>query len=225
MNKIICVIALLLFIHDPFASHAQTFNWGSLKKDQQHLISGYAGVEYGVVFGVGYSYQLKSRWPVLLSAEYSFPSGEKLFDDFKTKIGGQVKLYQSGKFHFVGNIYGVFRGYGSDFVRLLNFGADISAIAGYYKQKWFVAGKAGFDKAIITHFKHTDSYKTLFPMARDGWYEPSTGGNFYYGLQTGYSFFKTDIYLETGKIVTQDFKTEPLIPFYLRLGFNWKIKR
>ena len=27
--------------------------------------------------------------------------------------------------------------------------------AGYYQRKWFVAGEAGFDKAIVTHFKHS----------------------------------------------------------------------
>ena len=45
---------------------------------------------------------------------------------------------------------------------------------------------------------------------------------FFIGLQTGFSFKKHDIYLTAGKIITQDFKTTPLIPFYTKLGYNMK---
>ena len=100
----------------------------------------------------------------------------------------------------------------------------MGVIAGYYKQKWFVAGEAGFDKAIVTHFKHTATYKQNFPSVQDGWYEPATGGNFYYGLQTGYSFRRNDIYLKAGKILTQDFNTTPMVPFYLQVGYNIWLK-
>jgi hypothetical protein len=209
----------------PTISFSQTLNWAGLKKDQKHISNINAGVEHGVIFGAGYGYQLKSRLPVVLNAEYSFPGGQKLFDDFKTKIGGQVQFYKTGNFDFSAKFYGVFRRYESDFTRLLNFGTDLSATAGYYKSKWFVAGEAGFDKAIVTHFKHSDRYKAIYPLVKDGWYEPSTGGNFYYGLQTGYSFRKTDIYIKAGKIITQDFKTLPLIPFSFQLGINRKITR
>ncbi|HET9434749.1 MAG TPA: hypothetical protein VFO37_13370, partial [Chitinophagaceae bacterium] len=74
-------------------------------------------------------------------------------------------------------------------------------------------------------FKHTDSYKALYPLVKEGWYEPSTGGNFYCGLQGGYSFKRSDIYLKAGKIVEQDFQTNPLVSFSFQLGHNWKIPR
>lgn len=223
MKKIIIIIAILLY--RPDIGMSQNLNWKNLKKDQKHIFNINTGVEHGVIFGVGYGYQLKSRLPIVLNAEYSFPGGEKLFDDLKTKIGGQIRFYKTGNINFSAKFYGVFRRYESDFTRLLNFGSDLSATAGYYKPKWFVAGEAGFDKAIVTHFKHTQSYKALYPLAKDGWYEPSAGGNFYYGLQTGYSFKKTDIYLKAGKIINQDLQTNPLIPFSVQLGFNWKITR
>ncbi len=223
MKKILIIVSIIL--SRPVIGLSQTLNWKNLKKDQQHIFNINTGIEHGLIFGAGYGYQLKSGLPIVLNAEYSFPGGEKLFDDFKTRIGGQVRFYQTGNIHFSAKFYGVFRRYESNFVRLLNFGTDLSATAGYYKSKWFVAGEAGFDKAIVTHFKHTDSYKAIYPMVKDGWYEPSTGGNFYYGLQTGYSFKKSDIYLKVGKIVAQDFKTKPLLPFSIQLGFNWKIIR
>ncbi|MGQ0737881.1 MAG: hypothetical protein ACT4OJ_02370 [Bacteroidota bacterium] len=223
MKKIFIIITF--FLYRPDIGLSQNLNWQNLKKNQKHIFNINTGVEYGLIFGLGYGYQLISRLPIVLNAEYSFPGGEKLFDDFKTKIGGQIRLYRTGNINFSAKLYGLFRRYESDFARLLNFGTDLSATAGYYKSKWFVAGEAGFDKAIVTHFKHTESYKTLYPGVKDGWYEPATGGNFYYGLQTGYSFKKTDIYLKAGKIVTQDFQTRPLIPFSVQLGFYWKITR
>jgi hypothetical protein len=223
MKQIKLIILIAVFFYKPAAGFSQTLNWGNFKKNQQHIFNVNAGIEHGLIFGVGYGHQLKSKLPVVLNAEYSFPSGRKLFDDFKTKIGGQVRVYQTGNFHFSAKAYSVFRRYESDFVRLLNFGTEMSVIIGYYKLKWFVAGEAGFDKAIITHFKHTQSYKEIYPLVKDGWYEPATGGNFYYGLQAGYSFHKNDIYLKAGKIVSQDFQSDPVIPFSVQIGFNLKL--
>ena len=110
----------------------------------------------------------------------------------------------------------------NDFVRLVNFGSDMSGIVGYYRPKWFVAGEFGFDKAIVTHFRHSKAYKDQYPGVVDGWYEPATGGNLYYGLQAGFSFRKQDIFLRAGKILTQDYKTTPMVPIYGQLGYNIK---
>jgi len=223
MKKIKPFILIGACIYQPIIGLSQTLNWASLKKNQRNILNINASVEHGLIFGTGYAYQLKSQLPIVLNAEYSFPSGEKLFDDFKTKLGGQIKFYQTGNFLFSVKLRGVFRRYGSDFVRLVNFGSDLSATVGYYKSKWFVAGETGFDKAIVTNFKHSNSYKEIYPDVKDGWYEPATGGNFYYDLQTGYSFRKNEIYMKAGKIVNQDFQTNPVIPFTVQLGFNFKI--
>lgn len=83
-------------------------------------------------------------------------------------------------------------------------------------KKWFIAGETGFDKAIVTHFKHTKSYKEICPNVQDGWYEPSTGGNVYYGFQFGFSIKESDISVRVGQVVTQDFKTRPTLPFYFQ---------
>jgi hypothetical protein len=202
---------------------AQTLNWASLKEENKHIVNANLGVEYGAVYGAGYGYQFKTRlFPVVADVEYSFPSGDKIFDDFKTKIGGQIRWIAYHNFQFSTKIHGVFRRYENDFVAMSNFGSDISGIVGYYQVKWFVAGEAGFDKAIVTHFKHSQAYKDQYPGVVDGWYEPAAGGNFYYGLQAGFSFRKNDIYLRAGKVLTQNFKTTPLIPFYGQVGYNIK---
>lgn len=66
----------------------------------------------------------------------------------------------------------------------------------------------------------SQEYKDQFSNVVDGWNVSSAGGNFYYGLQAGVSFRKYDISLRGGKIITQDFKTSPLLPLYGQLGIN-----
>ena len=224
MKNISTYTGLLMSIIISVNAHSQSINWEALDKDQKHIININAGAEYGAVIGIGYGYQLKSRMPILLNVEYSFPTGEKLLDDFKTKIGGYIRLYEVGNFKFSAKIHGVFRRYENSSVRLLNFGSDMSAIAGYYKPKWYVAGEGGFDKAIVTHFKHSDAFKQNFPSVKNGWYEPATGGNFYYGLHTGFSFGRNDIYLKAGNVVAQDFSTKPMLPFYMQVGYNIRLR-
>ena len=61
-----------------------------------------------------------------------------------------------------------------------------------------------------------------YPEVKDGWYEPSVGGNYYYNLKGGYSFGKNDITIVAGKIISQDFKTKPLFPIFTQIGYNIK---
>ena len=218
-SKLIIAIAIILLSVNV---KAQTINWSSMDKQNRHLINANFGLEYGMIYGVGYGYYIPSKLPIVLNIEYSFPSGNKLIDDFKTKIGGKIRLYKVKNFQFSASAYGIYRRYETDFVRIQNFGSEFSGIAGFYTPKWFVAGKFGFDKAIVSHFKHSDAYKQNFPDVKNGWYEPATGGNFYYGLQAGISFKHSDITLDVGKLIAQDFSTKPLLPFYAQVGYNFK---
>jgi hypothetical protein len=218
-NKRISLLILAIVIST--AAFSQPVNWRSLKKDNKHMIHASAGLEYGVNFGLGYNYQLRSKFPILLGVEYSLPSGNDLADDFKAKIGGQMRFAIVNDFHFSARIQGIFRKYNNPMaVRLLNFGSDFAATIGYYKPKWFVATEAGFDKAIVTHFKHNKEYKQMYPSVMDGWYEPSTGGNFNYGVQAGYSFRNSEVTVKGGKLLSQDFKTAPSLPIYLKVGYS-----
>lgn len=203
--------------------NAQTINWVSLKEEYRHIVNANFGAEYGMIYGLGYGYHFHTKlFEIVPVVEYSFPSGNNIFDDFKTKVGVQVRWVEFGNFKFSTRIQGIFRRGENDFVRLLNFGSDMSGMIGYYHQKWFLAGETGFDKAIVTNFKHSQKYRDQFQEVVDGWYEPSTGGNFYFGAVVGFSFKAHDIYLRGGRILAQDFKTKPLLPFYLQLGYNFR---
>lgn len=202
---------------------AQTINWANLQEQNKHIVNAHVAVEHGLIYGAGYGYQFKNRlFPTVIAIDYSFPSGNNIFDDFKVKVGGQIRWVEFHDFQFSTRIQGVFRRYENDFVRLVNFGSDLSGVFGYYRSKWFVASEVGFDKAIVTHFKHSDLFKEQYAGVIDGWYEPATAGNFYYGLQAGYSFKKGDFYLKAGNILAQDFKTKPMLPSYIELGYTMK---
>ncbi|HAS44182.1 MAG TPA: hypothetical protein DCS93_27130 [Microscillaceae bacterium] len=205
-------------------SFAQSVNWQTLKNNR-HIAHIHTSWDHGLVYGLGYSYQLKLKTPILLQASYSLPSGNQLLDDFKVKLGGQVRFYKINYFQFSASLYALYRRFQNPLVRLQNFGTELSIVAGYYKSRWFIAGEFGFDKAVVTHFKHSDRFKTfIYTNVQDGWAEPATGGNFYYGLQAGVSFYKSDLVLKAGLVSEQSFQQTPIIPYYLQLGYNLKIK-
>lgn len=222
--KFLKIVIAVMLCCTGISSFSQNINWASLKEEQKHILHINTGWDYGLVYGAGYSYHLPSKLPVLLNASYSFPSGGKVFDDFKIKAGGQLAFYQVKNFKFSGSVHALYRRYENPLVRLQNVGAEISTVIGYYKPKWFASGEIGFDKAIVTHFKHSESFRdNVYAGVQDGWYKPTTGGNFNYGIQIGYSLPKIDLMFKIGKVVTQDFKTTPLIPYYTQLYVVYKI--
>jgi hypothetical protein len=223
MKKILLIVLSLTITSLYNTALSQTLNWKTLD-NTKHIINANFGLDYSVSYGIGYGYKLNTKLPIILSSNFSMPAGENLLDDFKNKIGGQICLLNKSNFIGSISIYGIYRKYQTQLVRLKNFGSDIKGTFGYYKPRWFTSAEIGFDKAIVTHFKHTQKYKDeIYADVVDGWYEPATGGNFYYGLQGGYSFKKIDIALNMGKVVAQDFKTSPSLPFYLKLGVNYRI--
>ncbi len=219
MKKIILGLLIAAYAH---SAYSQTINWNSV--NTKHLVSVGMGWDYSLNYSIGYAYQLETSIPVLLNGNFSIPSGKDLFDDVKLKSGVQILLLNQSRFKGSVTINGIYRTYKNPLVQLHNFGTELKGTCGFYKSKWFVAAEFGFDKAIVTHFKHSDSFKkAAFAEVKDGWYEPTSGGNFLYGIQTGWSFQKSDITFNIGKVATENFKSTPLIPYYLMLGFNYKI--
>ena len=219
--------AILLIIAFSFSKnkmYAQAINWENISKQNEHLVHANAGTEYGITAGLGYHRLIAvKRFPLWIGGECSIPSGNQLADDFKVRLGAQIRIAALNHFQFSARIQGISRRYHNQSVRLFNFGSDFAGTFGYYRKNWFLGAEAGFDKAIITNFKHSEWYKrNIYNNVQDGWYEPATGGNFYYGLQGGFSMKKIDITIKAGKILQQDFKSQPLLPFYGQLGVNFK---
>jgi hypothetical protein len=222
MKSINLMVASMAGFLLALSANGQTLNWQSLCDEQKHIVTLHAGTDYGMTIGAGYGYHLKAPLPIILNADFSMPSGQTIGDDFKSKAGVQIRVYEWKSLCFSAEVQGVFRRYESDYVRLLNFGSDLSGTLGFYRPHWFAAAQIGFDKAIVTHFKNSEIMQNDYPGIQNGWYQPSTGGIFYYGLQGGYSFSKADVYMKAGKVIEQDFRTSPLIPFYGQIGLSWK---
>jgi hypothetical protein len=219
MKKIPSAFIILVILMISKTSSAQQVNWRNLKDNQPHIITGYMGWDYSTVAGIGYGQKLKTTMPIVLNIEYSFPFGENVFDDFKTKLGGQAEVFKMDNFSVSVKVYGIFRRYENDFVRIASFGSEFSTNFGYYKANWYVAGEVGFDKAIATNIKNSDEMKAVYPDIQDGWYVP-TGGNFNFGIVSGYSYKSNDVYVKIGITMTQDLKTTPTVPYYLQIGYN-----
>lgn len=223
MKRLLFTVFLITLTSTYHTATSQTLNW-KIIDSTKHILNANFGLDYALAYGVGYGFKLNTNLPVVLNANVSIPAGDNMFDDFKTKIGGQIGLLN--KSNFVGSItlFGIYRKHQTQLVQLQNFGSEMKGAFGYYKPRWFTAVEVGFDKAIVTHFKHSQEYKDkIYADVVNGWYEPATGGNFYYGLQGGYSFKKLDITINVGKVISQDFKTPPLLPFHLNLGINYSI--
>src|SRR6185436_8846620 len=102
-------------------------------EEQKHIVNLHAGIDYGATLGVGYGNHVKSSLPLILNAEFSMPSGENLFDDFRSKTGVQARIFEWKSFCFSAEAQGIFRRYQTPYVRLLNFGSEFSGTVGYYR--------------------------------------------------------------------------------------------
>jgi len=222
MKKNILLVWIMMMVTYPIRS--QTVNWYALNAKEKHILNANIGTEYGVIFGLGYGYHFDNRFfPLIIGAEASIPSGNTLLDDFKVKAGAHVRWAKIHDVQFSTRIQGIFRKFENKNVAISNFGVDMAGVIGYYRPTWFTGGEVGFDKAIVTHFRHSEHYKEIYPEVKNGWYEPATGGNFYYGIQGGYSFSRQEVYVKLGNIVSQDFKTKPRLPFLVQIGYNYKL--
>lgn len=223
MQKTSCirnVLSVLVFLSIEQSVRAQVNNWSPDNKDKQHIAGTAFGADFGVVSSFVYGYKTRMlKRPVIAGVEFSFPYGEKMMDDWKVKVGGQIKLIGTGPLAFSARVQFVTRRYQNDLVKMFGFGSDMALTAGYYKRGWFVAAEAGFDKAIVTQLRHTEKMRDNY-AARDGWYM-ATGGNFYYGIQAGvHAGRRWLFYLRGGKVMEQDLKHSPNLPLYAQIGIN-----
>ena len=212
------LIILLILVGISSILQAQTINWRSFSQQNQ-VVHIKAGWDYGLTYGLGYGYKLDTKMPILMNVEYSPPAGKNLFDDFKTRVGGQMEVLHSGPFSATAKVYCPIRRYENNQVQLMSFGGEFSGVAGIFKPRWFIAAELGFDKAIATHVKHLPAGLEQNPGLQSGWYVP-TGGNYFYGVQTGFSFRSNDITAKFGKLTSQGFKTAPFIPLFTGLEYH-----
>ena len=124
-----------------------------------------------------------------------------------------------GSLHVTGSAMAITRGTENTVYRGYNFGADVTGTLGVYRNRWYAAAEFGKDKAVITYIEHTDWYRTHFyPDADDGWYLDA-GGTFHYGLTTGLTVGRAQLFGRFGFLRTEDFN-DVTPPMYASMGIG-----
>jgi len=212
--------AALLVMALAQGSYSQNVNWRSLGDEGRNLMQLNAGYDYGAVAQLGYARSFVLFMPATVGVDFTLPMGNDLGDDFKIRLGAQMEVLHVQGFSVTIKMYGNFRRYQTSLVRVVSFGSDFAALAGYYATTWYAAGEFGFDKAITTELKHSDIMRSFFPAIRDGWYVP-TGGNYYYGIQGGKTIGEAiEVTLRVGATNAQEHDVNAVIPFYFQLGLG-----
>ena len=220
MKKIITSVLLIMALAT--WSNAQTLNWRSINEDQKNMAYLNFGYDYAVSTQVGYARSINTFKPVVLSLDYSFPMGENLFDDFKLRAGGQIELFEHNGFSVSTGLRGNFKSYETQMVKISSFGTEISALAGYYKPTWHIAGEVGFDKSITSHLKHSEIMNDNYTEIEDGWYVPS-GGYFYYGIQGSKTLTRQlELSLKAGLTNAERKDENAMLPYYAQIGIIFK---
>jgi hypothetical protein len=106
----------------------------------------------------------------VFSLDLSTPAGKTIFDDYKIKAGGQLRICNYKNMQLAVKINGITRRLNSEMVKALNLGVETGLSLGYYKPKWFLAAEAGYDKTVVTRLQHTHLVKENYAAVVDGWY-------------------------------------------------------
>ena len=140
--------------------------------------------------------------------------------DFRARVGTQTSLAHWRSVHVAGSATFLTRGTENSVYQGINFGADITGSLGVYRHRWFAAGEFGKDKAIVTHVKHSDWYRTYhYADAKDGWYIDA-GGTYHYGLASGVALGKMELAGRLGWQRTERFN-ELTPPVYANVGVGF----
>lgn len=221
MKYLITIVTLLITSN----AYTQNINWSSINDQQKTLTYLNFGYDFGVTTQIGYGKKIDAFRPIVWTADFSFPKGKNLIDDFKGRLGGQLSIFKKNDFILSAKLYGTFKRHQTELVRMVNFGSEMSAIMGYYKPTWHLAGELGFDKSIISELKHSEEMVNNFPSITNGWFIPS-GGHFYYGIQASKTIgTHFELSLRAGATNAQKNDENALLPIYTQFGLIYKFPK
>jgi len=210
---------VILIITNISALNAQDINWNEVDQGKKHFVNINIGVDYSTYYGLQYSYVLCKDAPIMIDAEFNMPFGNKFMDDWYLRTGLRTRLWNSNNMYWTARASFITRRYESNVGRLVNLGADLTTLFGYKKSWWGIAAEVGYDRSISTHIVNGEITKEFYPEATDGWYN-TAGGNFKFGIQASASVKSMDIFLHIGRAFGQDFKDNPMLPAYAKIGIS-----
>ena len=204
------------------ATNNAAAQWNAARFDAgQNRVYTTIGLDPAVIAAVGYARVV----PVLghnfqLAGEAGVVTAGVDARDFRTRVDVQSSILQWRSLRLIGNAAFITRGTENAIYRGLNFGADVTGTAGVYRPRWFAAGQFGKDKAVVTHIKHSDWYRSnYYPDAKDGWYLDA-GGTFHYGAVGGITVGRAELVGRAGFRRTEDFR-DLTPPMYASLGLGF----
>ena len=88
------LVIKLLLVSVPFLTTAQGINWKNSTSQSQHMVYLNFGYDFAMTTQIGYGYQPNTISPIWLTIDYSIPMGNQITDDFKSRLGGQIALFE-----------------------------------------------------------------------------------------------------------------------------------
>ncbi|MEW5799335.1 MAG: hypothetical protein AB1728_10035 [Bacteroidota bacterium] len=218
MKKILLALIIIAVLSE--YSYPQSINWRSLDHGQTNIMQFNFGYDFGTSSQVSYNRYIDGFRHIILGLDYSLPMGNIVLDDFKVRYGAQIEIAEWEGFSVTAKIYSNFKRHKTALVRTITFGSDFTVVAGYYRPTWYAALEYGFDKSIISHFRHSEIMKENIPAIKDGWYIP-TGGHHYYGIQGSKTLGEMfDLSVRLGQTKAQFNDEDAVLPIYLQLGLG-----
>ena len=219
MKPIKSIIKTMIFVIGSMSLHAQVMS--PIEAGSQVAYFN-IGLDPAVLVTCGYVRGIEvANRDVMLSAELAIPIAAFDLKDYRLKVGGQTSLYRSKGWDVSARTSFILRGTENWMHSATNIGADITGLFGYYGKRWFAAGEFGLDKALATKITASNRYKQFYyDDFKDGWYG-NPGGNFHYGLRTGFLMNPTEITLRFGLQRTEKFN-KGFPPFFGVLGVNYR---
>jgi hypothetical protein len=209
---------VLLALLPMTSMHAQ-WNLALQRPGTDHLYVN-AGLDPAVITSIGYGRTLSAFGATAqLFAEAGVVAGDADLRDFRARLGAQLELAHVGRVRLGGRASFVTRGTENRIFRSVNMGVAVTGSAGLYGRRWFAATEVGFDKALLTHLRHSEEYRVVhFPEAKDGWYLDN-GGTWGLGAMMGRTMGRSEAVVRVGVSRTQRWET-PSIPGYVVLGWG-----
>jgi hypothetical protein len=200
--------------------NAQDINWTELEEGNKHFVTLNAGADHSVFYGLQYGYILcQKHSPIILDVEFNLPFGEEVMDDWYLRTGLKTKLWSKNNLFWSARASFITRRYESETSKLFNLGADLNTLFAYHKNWWGIAAEVNYDRSISTHIESGEIVTDFYPEATHGWYK-TPYGNFKFGIQASATIKTINVFLHAGKMYGQDFKDNPVLPAYAKIGVN-----
>lgn len=218
INKVVFALGLFLFLNNANIL-AQDVNWLEVANGKKNHFNANFALDYSSYYGISYGYNIgNSNFPLVVDAEFNRPFGEDFLDDWYLRTGLQALLWSEDYLQWSARASFITRRYESEVNKLVNLGAEVSTVFGYQRTRWGIAAEVSYDHSSATHIENYIT-KEYYPEIKDGWYNTS-GGNFKFGMQLNANLNPATVFLHLGKAFGQDFKDNPTLPAYAKIGIS-----